>query len=277
VLFFYGLEPAFPTEGTKQELEMANEITPQKSNLPADMSDFDKVGATGFENVRPGDLLIPRLVIIQGLSDQIIKGKTVYDPEARVGDIYDVGLRERFPEGIEIVPAYYNKVWLEWGPERGKGLIATHKTDDILSKTRQNDMNQNVLPESGNVVVETAQFYCLNLTTPERRKSFLPMSVTMLKQARRLLTLAQSERIVDANGEERVPPLFWRSYMLTTVPEGNAKGTWMTWKIERGPRLIERDNYRVILKEVKDLREAVVEGRAHGDLGAGDETKSEAF
>lgn len=244
---------------------MSNDLTKKPDNAVALDDAFNIVGATGFENVNASDLLIPRLTILQGLSPQVTRGKPEYDPEARVGDIYDIGLQERFPEGVEIVVAHYNKAWLQWGPRGSNKPPIIHETDDILEKATANERNQPTLA-NGDYIAETAQFYCVNLTTPDRRKTFIPMASTQLKKARRLLTLAQSER-VSANGEERVPPLFWRSYFLTTVPESNAMGNWMGWKVERGPLLKDRDNYQIILKEIKDLREAVVEGRAHGDLG----------
>src|SRR5262245_48730762 len=133
---------------------MAQDITPTKQNLPAsvDLTAFDEVGATGFENVKPSDLLIPRLTIIQGLSPQVIKGKPEYDPKAKVGDIYDVGLQEGFPDGVEIVVAHYTKAFLEWAPRAsGKGLIAIHENDAILDQAPRNAKNQPEL-SNGNII-----------------------------------------------------------------------------------------------------------------------------
>lgn len=256
---------------------MSNELTQKQNQSMINIEqEFIDVGGTGFENVTASDLLIPRLTILQGLSPQVSRGKPEYDENAKVGDIYDVGLQERFPEGVEVVCAHYTKAWLEWAPRQtGKGLVAIHESGAIMDETERNATNQPTLA-NGNLIAETAQFYCLNLTTKERRKSFIPMASTQLKKARRLLTLATGEKVM-MNGTEVTPPLFWRSYFLTTVPESNAMGNWMGWKIERGPQLVERPDYRTILTEIKEFRKAVAEGRARGDLSSSEEPSEKAF
>lgn len=255
---------------------MSNEITQKpKSDVATYDPAFDQVGGTGFENVKPTDLLIPRLTILQALSPTINPDKPEYDPEARIGEIYDLGMQERFPEGVEVIVAHYKKIWAEWPAQRGSGKRPIeHDTDAILDECHEGERGAPTL-KNGNTIAETAQFYVINLSTPDRRKSFIPMASTQIKKARRLLTLAQSERI-EINGVEKTPPLFWRSYFLTTVSESNAMGSWKGWKVERGPELRERDNYKLILKEVKDLRDDIVEGRARGDMG-GEDTSERPF
>jgi hypothetical protein len=86
----------------------------------------DNAGA-GFENVTSEDMLIPRLTVLQGLSPQIQKSKSEYIKGAEVGHIADVGIGEVFPDGIEFLPVYYRKEYLEWAPrESGKGLQGIH-------------------------------------------------------------------------------------------------------------------------------------------------------
>jgi hypothetical protein len=179
--------------------------------------------------------------------------------------IYDVGLQEGFPEGVQIVPVHYAKAYLEWAPRNtGKGLVKIHDDEAILDGTTRDEKNRNILP-GGNYIAETAQFFILNLTA-EGRKSFIPMTSTQLKKARRLLTLAQSERLTRADGSTFTPPLFYRTYNLTTVPESNAEGNWMGWKIERGPALNELEGWQEHLAEIKTFREALIRGEAKGDL-----------
>lgn len=249
---------------------MSNDIIQKPQTELATLDDFKAVGGTGYEDVRASDILIPRLTILQSMSPQVNQNKPEYDKNARVGDVYDIGLQERFPEGIEIVVAHFKTVWVEWSPERSaKPPIAVYEDETILKKAeRSSDSWQLVLP-NGNPLVETAQFYAINLTTPEHRRSFLPMSSTQLKKAKLLVTWSQAERVNDT-----MPPMFWRSYFLTTVPERNNKGDWMGWKVARGPLVQERSDSKTLLKEIKIFRDAVLEGRARGDLG-GDETSSE--
>jgi hypothetical protein len=240
-------------------------------NLPAATNDFSAFdsGDTGFENVTSKDLIIPRLTILQGLSPQVTQGKPEFDPNAKVGEVYDVGLQERFPEGVVFIPVLYSKAYLEWAPRNsGKGLQGIHNDDRILDDTEQDEKGRPTL-KNGNYIVETSQLYGINVTAAFR-KCFLPMSSTQLKKARRLLTLATTEKLQRADGSEFTPPLWYRSYSLTTVPESNAEGSWMGWKIERGQALTELPNWQQHLTEIKSFRESLVKGEAKGDLSGVD-------
>lgn len=239
------------------------------NNLPAASADFAAFDGipSGYENVTARDLLIPRLTILQGLSPQVTRGQPEYDEEAKVGDIYDVGLQQRFPDGIIFIPVYYQKQWLEWAPRSsGKGLQGIHDTDAILDQCERDDKGKYVLP-NGNYISETAQLYGLNVSA-DFRKCFIPMASTQLKKARRLLTLATSEKLTRDDGSQFTPPLFYRSYVMTSVPESNNEGNWMGWKIERGSPLTEFANWRQLLDDIKEFRESLAEGTVKGDIAS---------
>lgn len=254
----------------KQELTTTeeNKAVSKVSDDAAFMASAEGIG-TGLENVTSADVLIPRLAIIQGLSPQVVPNKPEYDPNAKVGQIYDVGLGQGFPSGITIIPIHFSKQWLQWAPRAsGKGLVAIHDTGAILDQCATGDGHP-TLP-NGDLIVETAQFYCFNVTAG-MRKSFLPMASTQLKKARRLLSLATDEKMVGSNGKEFTPPLYYRMYNLTTVPESNNDGNWMGWKVERGDPITTLPNWKELMEEIKDFREAITRGRVKGDVGAGEE------
>lgn len=246
-----------------------NAVSTAKQTLPSELPNtslFDGIG-TGFENVTAADLLIPRLAILQGLSPQVTRGAPEHDPDAKVGEIYDVGLQQNFGDQITFIPVFYQKQWLEWAPRAsGKGLQGIHDTDAILNETEKDEKGRDVLP-NGNYITETAQFYGLNASA-NFRKCFLPMASTQLKKARRLLTLATGERLQRADGSEFVPPLFYRSYSLTTVPESNNEGNWMGWKIERAQALTEFDGFEQLMQEIKMFRESLAAGSVKGDIAS---------
>ena len=126
--------------------------------------DFADHAGGGLENVGAGDLLVPRLAILQDLSPQLKKSKTEFIEGAKVGDICDVGTGELFPEGIMFLPVYYRKDYLEWAPRAsGKGLVNIHADPAILDQCSRNEKNQPIL-ENGNLIAETAQMFGLNLS-----------------------------------------------------------------------------------------------------------------
>lgn len=219
----------------------------------------------GYENVTARDLLIPRMTIIQALSPQVNPLKPEYDPEAKAGDVYDVGMQQTFPDGILFIPVFYQKSWLEWAPRAsGKGLQGIHLSESILEETTRDERRRSVLP-NGNYIAETAQFYGFNMTAGGR-KSFVPMTSTQLKKARLLLTLATIEKVQRPDGSEFTPPIFFRSYELRTGPESNNEGSWNGWRIERGPLLVQFDHWQDLLAEIKEFRASLAAGTLRGDL-----------
>lgn len=221
---------------------------------------------TGLENLTSRDLLVPRLTILQSLSPQVKSNKPEYDPDARAGDIYDIGMQERFPDGVDFLFVKYSKQWLEWAPrESQKGLQALHDTDAVLKQARREESTGRLILPNGNYIAETAQFYGFNVTA-NWRPSFLPMASTQLGKARRLLSWVDAERIRRKDNSEFRPPIYFRSYKLTTVPESNAKGDWFGWKIERGPALPEFPNWENHKEDAKRFIESIIAGEARGDM-----------
>jgi hypothetical protein len=73
------------------------------------------------------------------------------------------------------------------------------------------------------------------------------------------------------DGSEYTPPLFYRSYNLTTAEENNAQGSWMAWAISRGvslPELNELRPWKDILKDAVEFYKMLSAGEARADLAA---------
>lgn len=223
---------------------------------------------TGFENVTARDILIPRLTILQGLSPQVTQGKPEFDPEAKVGNIYDTAMMQIFANGIIFLPVYFSEQWLEWAPRNsGKGLQGIHDSPAILEQTEKDEKGRNIL-KSGNYIMETYQLYGYNVSA-NFRKSFIPFVSTQRKKCKRIITLGQNEKI-EIGGRQITPPMFYRSYALTTVPESNAEGNWMGWKVEPGQPTTElRPDWREFLADdVKPFIESLVSGGIKGDIAS---------
>lgn len=231
----------------------------------ADNSMFAAHAGAGLENVGAKDILIPRLSILQKLSPQLDAHEALYNPAAKEGDIYDVGLGEVIGQEMMFIPLVYQKQWLEWAPRNtGKGLVKIWDDDRIMEKTEPNDKGKPILA-NGNYIAETAQFYGLNITS-QNRLSFIPMASTQLKKARQLLTLSTSEKLPGANGSEFTPPLFYRVYRFSTVPESNSEGKWIGWKIERGPALTELEGWKDLFDRMLVYNGQIQSGAAKADM-----------
>jgi len=254
---------------------MAKAIVKAQTNALMDASGFEEFAGAGMEGVKADDMLVPRLGILQALSPQVNKRKSEYIEGAEQGLIADVGTGELFADGIWFLPVHYRKDLLEWAPrDSGKGLVNVHTDPSILDQTTRNDRNQPVLP-NGNYIAETAQFFGLNLTAG-RRMSFIPMTSTQLKKARRWNTLAMGEKLKRGDGSEFTAPFFYRTYNLTTAAESNNDGDWFGWKVERGLALPEINleehgiDWRVLKEEAVAFRESLIKGAVRADVSGMD-------
>lgn len=233
---------------TNKSNELAIKTKTDVAVADIDIADFMGAG-DGFENISQGDIIIPRLVLLQSLSPQLKKTNPLYIEDASYGDILLSGIGKVFKEGVHVIPVHFEKVWLEWSSD--DKLVKIH-TDAGITKYAKNFDGKNIL-ESGNQIVENYQLYCVNLSY-DGRFSLISAKTTQIKKIRQLLTLATDEQVKMPDGSTRTPPLFYRSYFLTVVEESNAKGEWNNWKIERGPTLQEIPDARNILARIKEFR-----------------------
>jgi hypothetical protein len=280
------------SSATPSEVKM----TTRKSNVPAKagakanaiaVADdfFQQNAGAGLDNVTAADMLVPRLAILQSLSDQLKKRHSAFIEGAEVGDICDVATGALFKDPILFLPCFYKKEYLEWIPRaNGGGLTAIHPDATILEQCSRNERKEYVLP-NGNTIAETAQFYGFNLSAG-RMPCFIPMASTQLKKARKWITMATSEKLRRADGSEFTAPLFYRSYVLGSAEESNNQGEWSGWTVDRGPALPEMDfdgtPWGAIAQQAAEFRLQIMAGEAKGDIsdmnsdivnggGAGDE------
>ena len=217
--------------------------TTRKSQLPvpkmtaAEIAAAEYAGA-GMETVGAADLLIPRLVVIQKLAPQLDKTSPGFVEGAAEGDICDTGTGHLHDE-IMFLPVIYRKQWIEWAEPRGSGsIVQIYNSQSILDECTRDKDGPPRLP-SGNPVIETAQFSGFLIYEGQYTKTFIAMSGSQLRKARRWLNLSTSEKIRHPEKGPITAPLFWRSYILGTQPEKNAKGSWAGWTIARDKTLGE--------------------------------------
>lgn len=229
---------------------------------------FENDQRAGLENVTARDLLIPRLSILQSNSPQVLKARAEFIKGSEPGMICDVGTQELFTEGLHVIPVHFVKQWIEWAPrESKKGLIAIYDNDEIMDKTERDEVTGRAVLPNGNYIAETAQFFVLNLSA-RGRPSFIPMTSTQLKKARKWLTWADGERVEREDGSEFCPAFYYRSYLLGTVPESNAKGDFYGWTIERDKKLEELPSADNLYAAAKAFHTSISKGEVRGDVSS---------
>lgn len=254
------------TEST--DLALREQSLPANTNdhLPASREvdfDMESYSGAGGENVTAADILIPRLTILQALSPQLKKSAPEFIEGAQVGQICNVAMGKTFPGPVKFLPVYFSKRWLEWHPRAsGKGLAKIHDSPSILNECTMGPRGEDVLP-SGNTIMETAQFFGLNLSD-EMRRVFIPMQSTQLKKARKWNSFLKDQKLKSG----RPAPYFFRAFDLSSAEERNPSGDWMGWKIQPVEMLSELPRGLEIFDEAKAFYAALRAGevRAADDV-----------
>ena len=226
--------------GKRKTNEVKQEVAPKQSFSIAAAS--EDMADKGFEQMGANDLALPFLKVLGQLSPQVTQGDPAFIADARPGMIFNSVTQDLFDgqKGIEIVPCYYKLEYLEW-PDRQEGANApvnTYPADsDILSQTKRDEQNLDRLP-NGNYIQETASHFELRVEEGIPQESALmSMKATQRKKSKMWNSMMRSVKEKRSDGKGfYTPAMFTQRYLLNTVLEKNAKGTWYGWKISHvGP------------------------------------------
>ncbi len=253
-----------PAAKTKPQL--SQHIIPPRSTprtLSVDVMDFEQYAHAGQEEMTRADLMIPRLTILQDLSPQV-KDMVRHIEGAEPGDICDIVTGELFSgeEGILFLFAAYRRTYIEWVPrKKGGGFVADHG-HNLPSDAIQGEKGSITRP-NGNEIKTVAEYmgFYVDVEQSSYKPFVIGMTGTQLKKARRLNTMINQLRVPTRDGRGTFnPPIFYRLYKLTTVPERNDQGSWFGWQIEPDMLLEQLPFGLQLYQEVLDFRKAIKEG-----------------
>jgi len=220
--------------------------------LPAVLDDmFQQDAALGKENIHGEDLAIPFFALLQSNSPQCKKTEGAYIKGAEEGMVMNTVTRELFAgtEGIFVIPCYYERVAIEWKPNRG-GLVAIYRGEERDAKVGQANRVTNEEGKSidrmpnGNELSVTAQHYVLRVKADGTwEPGLLSMSSTQLKKSRRWNALMSNIQLKTSTGASFNPPSFSHIYKVTSAAESRDKNSWWGWNIETHERVASKDLY----------------------------------
>lgn len=182
--------------------------------LPAHILEDEELGAVGLENMEARDMVIPRLVLMQGLSPQVTEG------EATIGQIYNSVTREMLLDRDEecfFIPIYHYKEWIQWADRSSNQGIADRTMDpesEMAQSAMRGDTRENSEGREVRIVTEYHNFVVFLPHVSLEYPMILGCCRTNYKKGRQLLALARYR------GNR---PLFAGRYTLTTAEEVNRK------------------------------------------------------
>jgi len=201
-----------------------------------------KTKGHGFEQ---RDLLIPFVVILQAKSQPCVKSSDKFVDGAAEGMIYNNANADLFDgeEGIIFVPTKYTRRWTQWklrGKEGdGGGFVKDWGQDEkgaMALVVETDKKGRNLLAGGKEQIVESGDYFGF-LVDPESGKAdecIISMTSSNWKAAKRLNSLIQGWQEPKGEGESGTynPEMYFRPYRLTTQPESNDDGDWMSWKVQ---------------------------------------------
>lgn len=200
-------------------------------------------GGAGNENVDQGDLLVPRLMIVQSQSPELDESDPKFIPGAQPGMMFNSLTKELYPEEILLVDTYFTKEYAVFikricgGGFKGTFPTAPEAYSLVSSMPRPEDAE----------VVEMASHYCLVLDREGKvvGELVVPMTSTKLKVSRSLNSM------IRLKGGDR-----WSSvWVFSTQVEKNDKGKFYNFSFRSGQWVSQ-----AVAETAKKLYQAVKSG-----------------
>jgi hypothetical protein len=227
-----------PAPAGKTEVKPTTDIMRKdQGQVPASFDPSIYVGdaGKGQEGVQSDDIAIPFIYVLQSNSPQVKRSDAKYIKGAEEGDLMNSVTSEILPNPLRIIPCFFDKNLIEWKPRaQGGGLVARYqRTDPIAKRAIRGDQGPPQLP-NGNDLIETANHYVvvpLQEGVPQAFWAVLSMSSTKLKVSRKFNNLV-ANRMIHIGEKMVAAPTFAFSYLLGTVAEANAKGSFFNFTLE---------------------------------------------
>lgn len=257
--------------------DTANEVAVVKANAVALANLHAEDAGSGFEEASVNAFAIPFLQILQSGSPQCKKSDGAYIKGAEEGKLYNTVTQDLFDgdTGVTVVPVHYTQRFIEWRPrESGGGFVKEHLPGQ-QPVTQKDDKGRDVIPSSGNTLVDTRNHYVLiKLADGTCTPALLSMTSTQQRKSKQWMSKMQGIKI-KVGEVFQTAPMFSREYRITTIPESNDKGSWFGFRIE----LVGIVDDAAVYAEAKSFREAVRSGvaKAQQDTGADISETAEAF
>lgn len=201
-----------PVDETKPQTTAVAERQTTAVATAQDVPDYIKRGQDrGSENVEMQDLVIPRIELVQALSECLEEGSGNYIEGAKAGMFYNSVTRELYGPSVYVCPVFFKKQYLAWRDrKKGGGFGGAF---DTMAEAQERIAQQEI-PEEWEAI-ETAQQILLTVNTETHETAEAVLSCARTKQK----VSRQWNSLIRVNGFDR----FSRIYELFGVDETNSQ------------------------------------------------------
>lgn len=216
--------------------------------------DMFKNKPTGLENVRPGDILMPRIKILQARNPECLPKHEKYIKGAKEGMFLDTSTQMLFDK-LEIVCCHYQIRFIKWSPRKeeggpGEGFIADLGVDPSVTDGLKYE-DYRYLTEDGNHIVDTRTFYALNRVGSKWVPCMFSMTDSQSTPARQWITFMRGIEKEGSDGKPIPMPCYFQSYQCELEHTAKGNWEWVKWNIKPGREVLEIDPSGALLAEAE--------------------------
>lgn len=236
--------------------------------------DYGDHAKQGQEDFNSGDMTVPFLNQLQGLSNEVDEGEDSYVEGAKPGMFLNSVTKELHTGDVFLIPCYKEEAYVEWTPRsEGGGFVAMHAEDsDVVAEAKANATGMDLKTKDGNDLIFTKYLFCLQL--PEEGSTdptgfvVLSFTKTKLKRVNGWFTAIRTFK-----GHQNAP-IFAHRIRLTSTREKNKAGqTYFNVNVlpaingNVGDSMIPpTDEFRGLLEGAAAFRETVQSGMARANF-----------
>jgi len=208
-----------------------SELTKNEERGLAVVPDYGDVQETGFENQTMDDRSTPYLSLLQQNSPQCRDSQDGGIEGARPGMFLNSATQEIYDgreEGVVIVPAYTEHVYIEYRPrEEGGGFVGVHDAgSEVVREAKSRSTSFNRLSVNGNDLTEAFYLYAVLCDEDDEPVGgiVVPFTSTKIKAYRKWNTRVSTLLLPRADGRRATPPIFAHLVRIKSKMEENQHG-----------------------------------------------------
>jgi hypothetical protein len=210
-----------------------NSLAVKEENIPGRSLAFMEEDSGKGLSFAAEDNIVPLIYTLQALSPAVNKRNSAYVEGAEPGDFLKKnsihGPLVKGTEGMLFQPCYFEKVWIEWKPNRG-GFAGIHKERPVDAMEKEiiieGKPRKAWMRDNGNTVIETRQHVGLADGEPY----VISLSSSGHTVSRQWMQMMNQQYLP---GKNKIAASWAKKYRLTTMERSNNSGqTWFVIKPE---------------------------------------------
>ena len=201
--------------------------------IPAAMLKRMQKSAEKAQTFDASDLIIPRLAILQDLSDQVKPRSSAYIDGAKSGDIFN-NVTNTLDQQMTFIPSYYTKRYIAWKPRPDGGLVDMDFPEEDLANLDKDGISKwigEIEREGKKVfveVIETPEWAGIAIGSDGRpMPCVISFPSTKAKAARKISTTCELTELPDGS----IPASFCHQFSLSTGLESSGDNEWFGWVV----------------------------------------------